>query len=481
MVETHAIAAGLPFPKVAIIETSARNAFACGLSASSAVVVATRGLLEALDDDELSAVVAHEIAHIRNGDIRLIAAANVLLGNLIALQRRNPLRIESWRQILLALICPPLLMLFLLGGVVNTLALFIARLSRLLVSSAREFVADAEAVRLTHNPAALISALRRIEGRSSVAGIDPQADAMMIDGATEGSFATHPTISERVEVLMRLSGEMAQVTSARRDTRSSAQQNAGLKQEPWGGREAAAPRPRSLLRRVSSGFDKNLFGLTRAHTYLLVGGVALLLLINLNGFRHLESIVKAANPETLTKIIDTMKEPTFRESKSGRIGSAAAADPAKLRCFRTERYTVGDRGSHAVGVPNPERVLAFSRGAGAGSSDINMERYLGMRLRSVNNVTSADETGLDTALVGYVKSRKSLLTVSHRFFGVMGLLVMQDAYNSPADREVLAALRKRLDAGSPTLLADPALAAEMRVLLAAPANFGPCQAQGAPA
>ena len=83
--------------------------------------------------------------------------------------------------------------------------------------------------------------------------------------------------------------------------------------------------------------------------------------------------------------------------------------------------------------------------------------------------------------MGYVRTRKTLLTISHRFFGVMGLLLMQDAYGSREDREVLATLRKRLAAGSATLLADPALAAEMRVLLAAPANFGPCQAQVAPA
>jgi Zn-dependent protease with chaperone function len=82
IVETLSIAAGLPAPKVGMIESRALNAFACGLSPSSAVVVVTRGLVEALDDDELAAVVAHEIAHIKNGDIRLVAAANVLMENL---------------------------------------------------------------------------------------------------------------------------------------------------------------------------------------------------------------------------------------------------------------------------------------------------------------------------------------------------------------------------------------------------------------
>ncbi|RAI25928.1 M48 family metalloprotease, partial [Rhodoplanes serenus] len=78
IVERLAITAGVPVPRVALIETEARNAFACGIDADSAVVVATRGLVEALDDDELAAVVAHEITHIKNGDICLMAAANVL-------------------------------------------------------------------------------------------------------------------------------------------------------------------------------------------------------------------------------------------------------------------------------------------------------------------------------------------------------------------------------------------------------------------
>ena len=208
IVETAAIAAGLPLPKVGRIETSALNAFACGLSASTAVVVVTRGLEEALDDDELAAVVAHEIAHIKNGDIRLMAAANVLMEILVLVQRRNVLGGVGWKKALVLVFMPALLLVFGAAGVATRVAFTIARVSRLLISSSREFIADAEAVRLTHNPAALISALRRIEGRSAVPGLSAQADAMMIDGAVEGPLASHPSIAERIAVLTRLSGDL---------------------------------------------------------------------------------------------------------------------------------------------------------------------------------------------------------------------------------------------------------------------------------
>ena len=263
-VETQAIAAGLPFPKVGLIDGPARNAFACGLSARSAVVVATRGLVEALDDDELAAVVAHEIAHIKNGDIRLMAAANVLMDNLEWLRRRNPLRVAGYGRALLAVLVPPFLLLCLLAGVVTAAAFTLARVSRLLISSSREFVADAEAVRATHNPAALISALRRIEGRSAVEGIGPQADAMMIDGAVEGAFASHPPIAERIAVLERLSGAMAHVPLARKDTRSADQATA--RRGGASGREGApgpgtAPAPaRSLIGRVNAGPPRKHLG-----------------------------------------------------------------------------------------------------------------------------------------------------------------------------------------------------------------------------
>ena len=88
IVEPLIIAAGLPTPYVGVIDTPALNAFACGIRQKDAVLVFTRGLIDGLDDDELAAVAAHEIVHIKNGDIRLIAATNVCLDTLNLLQPR---------------------------------------------------------------------------------------------------------------------------------------------------------------------------------------------------------------------------------------------------------------------------------------------------------------------------------------------------------------------------------------------------------
>src|SRR3712207_6045334 len=97
---------------------------------------------------------------------------------------------------------PLLVVLILVVLFLRRLAVDGSHLARLLIASAREFVADAEAVRLTQNPAALVSALRRIEGRSAIPGLAAGQDAMMNDGAHEGAFATHPTVAERIAALV---------------------------------------------------------------------------------------------------------------------------------------------------------------------------------------------------------------------------------------------------------------------------------------
>ena len=133
-----------------------------------------------------------------------------------------------------------------------------SHLTRLLIASAREFIADAEAVRLTQNPAALVSALRRIEGRSVIPGLAAGQDAMMIDGAHEGAFATHPTIAERVAAIISVTGSMALIAPAHRDTRPSelrAREKFGRRA---GGLDAAFSRharqsANAALARVSSG------------------------------------------------------------------------------------------------------------------------------------------------------------------------------------------------------------------------------------
>src|SRR5215470_6659890 len=237
IVEPLAIAAGLPTPYVGVIDSPALNAFACGIRRKDAVLVFTRGLIDGLDDDELAAVAAHEIVHVVNGDIRLIAATNVCLDTLKLLQPRPSAqrmkRIKDACSLpILALLLPVVVVLFLVIMFLRRLAVDGSHLARLLIASAREFIADAEAVRLTQNPAALVSALRRIDGRSVIPDLAAGQDAMMIDGAQEGAFATHPTIAERIAAIISVTGAMALIAPARRDTRPP-EQSAADGFDPW--------------------------------------------------------------------------------------------------------------------------------------------------------------------------------------------------------------------------------------------------------
>ncbi|GAA0586324.1 hypothetical protein GCM10009416_25910 [Craurococcus roseus] len=504
-VETQAIAAGLPLPKVGLIDSPARNAFACGLGARSAVVVATRGLVEALDDDELAAVVAHEIAHIRNGDIRLMAAANVLMDNLECLRRQGPLRIVDWKQVVLCVLVPPFLFLCFAAGLANGAAFALARVSRLLISSSREFVADAEAVRMTHNPAALISALLCIEGRSAVEGVGVQFDAMMIDGAVDGPFASHPTIAERVAVLERLSGAMAHVPVARRDTRTAADGAAGRGGGGFGCGTApglgSAPAPvgRGVFGRVSAGQRGNPLGLTPANRRLLVlgfGGMAALYLwVMVQHSGGARTILSRLSGEALVAGIKEL----LHEGERGVFSSAggvtiakgralpltptqelqrlAAADPLAARCFATEPYRVGDRSLYRLRPPDPALVQAYGTGHGRDSSEVKPERYLGRKLLTARHVAGAEGAELDRALASYVRERKLFLEIMHRFFGEPGLALMRDAYGSPEDLAILDTLRRRRDDRAPALTGDARLAAEIELLLSAPESFIPCVAR----
>jgi Zn-dependent protease with chaperone function len=283
IVEKQAMLAGLPMPKVAVIPSEACNAFAAGLGRSSATIVVTRGLLESLDDEQLEAVVAHEIAHIVNGDIGAMAAANAMLSSLLRIAKLNPWRLDKWYKLVLCVLLFPLFFMFLAGGLVSYVGTTLAMLSRYMIASSREFIADAQAVQMTKNPAALISALRVIEGRSTIKGLDPRLDAMMIDGATSGTYASHPPLHERIAVLSQLVGGMASTFGRRKDTRPGAlrsgsgnsvptpaitgnawiaQIRTGLQEEAKGRGTMNGAARTNLLQRLNSESRTTAFGMT---------------------------------------------------------------------------------------------------------------------------------------------------------------------------------------------------------------------------
>ncbi|MBW8269961.1 M48 family metallopeptidase, partial [Caldovatus aquaticus] len=210
--ETLCIARGLPMPRLAVIESGARNAFAAGLRPGAASVTVTRGLMDALDDRELTAVLAHELTHIRNGDARLgliaavfagiigLVADMVLRGTGRVRYRSSPGRREGGGNAALALA----------GLALIALAWGLAVVLRMALSRNREFLADAGAVALTQDPDAMIGALRKVEGHSAMPEVPRQVRALFLDdeeGALGGALmATHPPIAQRIAALVRFAG-----------------------------------------------------------------------------------------------------------------------------------------------------------------------------------------------------------------------------------------------------------------------------------
>ncbi|MBL8586948.1 MAG: M48 family metalloprotease [Methylobacteriaceae bacterium] len=261
LLEQLAIANGLPCPRAAIIESPALNAFACGLTRRSAVVVVTRGLLESLDDDELAAVLAHELAHVRLADIRLMACAHAGLSAILSIENRIAPKI-GWRAVFL-IVAPIHLIMMLAFKVTGLLARFLAYLARIMISRSREFVADGVAIEMTKNPGALITALQKISGRSALPQMPSSVEAMLIDGPTTGGLASHPAIGERIAAIRRHAGAMIDLAGPRKDTRERAagafdQRHVSATPGAFGRRNAAAPADglaaaRAVLKAAASG------------------------------------------------------------------------------------------------------------------------------------------------------------------------------------------------------------------------------------
>jgi heat shock protein HtpX len=216
LTETLCIARGMAMPRLAIIETPARNAFAAGLSPKQGSVTVTRGLMEALDDRELSAVIAHELAHIRNGDARLGVIAAVFVGVITLITdmvwqgmkfgrfriRTGGSRDSRSGGIMIALIA--------IAIVIAVLAHMLALVLRMALSRNREYLADAGAVEMTGDADAMIGALRKVEQSPAMEQVPDQVRAMFLHDAVlskaRGWFATHPPIEDRIGALVRFAG-----------------------------------------------------------------------------------------------------------------------------------------------------------------------------------------------------------------------------------------------------------------------------------
>jgi len=222
VVQEISIAAGIPMPKVWIMDETSPNAFATGRDEKHASVCVTTGLLDTMNREELQGVIAHEMAHIRNRDILTMTIVSALVGAIVLIadwarrifyygggrRSSSDRRRSSANGVIL-------LIVFLLA----ILAPIIAQLMALAISRSREYMADAGSTEFTRNPKALAAALAKIanhydkvvdkatDGTAHLFISDPKGRAL---SAKEGLFAdllsTHPPIKKRIQLLQAMAG-----------------------------------------------------------------------------------------------------------------------------------------------------------------------------------------------------------------------------------------------------------------------------------
>ncbi len=217
LLENLCISRGIPMPRLKVMDDSALNAFASGLNQKQYSISVTTGLLEQLDDAEIEAVLGHELTHIRNGDVRMLVIAVVIagvIGFFAELVFRmlfqggfrwgggrssgNSDRGKGGAGVAIVIAIVLIAVAWLLSVVI-----------RFALSRQREFLADAGSVELTKNPDAMITALRKIEGRGELEDTPSAVMEMCVDNPRSGFadlFATHPAIDKRVAALVQFAG-----------------------------------------------------------------------------------------------------------------------------------------------------------------------------------------------------------------------------------------------------------------------------------
>lgn len=208
LTENLCMSVGMTMPKLYIIESDALNAFASGINEKTFAVTLTRGIINRLNDEELEGVIAHELTHIRNRDVRLLIVTIVFVGIFATIadfalrmllngsmsSSRNRKNDKGGGALVL-------LIILLVAGAIY----FLSILFKLALSRSREYMADAGAVELTRNSLALASALKKISGHSTIREVqNDEVKELFIDYKAQGFFslfATHPPIEKRIQVL----------------------------------------------------------------------------------------------------------------------------------------------------------------------------------------------------------------------------------------------------------------------------------------
>lgn len=213
IVENIAISTGMPMPKVYVIPDEAPNAFATGRNPEKAVVAATSGLLAIMDDKELEGVMAHEMGHVRNYDIRVSAMVFGLVAA-IGVLADFAIRMSFWSSHSRSRDDNGFGMFLLLVGIVGSIVAFlIGPLVTAAVSRQREYLADASAAEITRYPEGLASALNKLGqyGRPLRRASSSMSHMYISDptkpGMVERLFSSHPPIPKRIERLRAMGGK----------------------------------------------------------------------------------------------------------------------------------------------------------------------------------------------------------------------------------------------------------------------------------
>jgi heat shock protein HtpX len=277
--ENLCISRGITMPKLKIMESPALNAFATGLNQRQYSITVTTGLLNALNDQEIEAVLGHELTHIRNGDVQLMVVAVIIAGvvgffgelffRLFTSFNWSPSSGGSWSSGSSSSRSSSssesknsgggAIVVIIIAVVLIVVAWLLSQVVKLALSRSREFLADAGSVELTKNPDAMITALRKIEGRGELPGATSAVMELCVDNPREGFadlFATHPSVDSRINALVQFAGGHdpgplpPPSDAADEQDASSDQQDAPLPAGPWsdasqhaGATQAPAPHP----------------------------------------------------------------------------------------------------------------------------------------------------------------------------------------------------------------------------------------------